>query len=137
MGFVLHVNSGVLSGKFCTLPEGRKVVVGRSFGCDVGIPSDIYLSSSHFCIENRADGCSIADLDSRNGTFVNSQRVEGPAVLHDGDIIFAGATLFTIQQQSAANLNGQEIPLGGSSQFQDSATFEAPTKSVSPTRQAS
>ncbi|MGY1765630.1 FHA domain-containing protein, partial [Geodermatophilus sp. SYSU D00779] len=39
---------------------------------------------------------SLVDLDSRNGTFVNGNRVTGRVVLEHGDVVRLGATEFVV-----------------------------------------
>src|SRR5436853_15941 len=46
--------------------------------------SDPRISSTHFCICRRGGGWELVDAGARNGTFVNSQKVE-TTLLADGD----------------------------------------------------
>jgi len=43
------------------------------------------------------DGARIRDLSSRNGTFVNGDRVDGERSLQDGDLICVAACVFEVQ----------------------------------------
>ena len=52
---------------------------------------DDTVSRRHARIRVENDGAVIEDLDSRNGTFVGGQRIDAPAVLHDGDRIRLGS----------------------------------------------
>ncbi|MGE5744127.1 MAG: trypsin-like peptidase domain-containing protein, partial [Gemmatimonadota bacterium] len=52
---------------------------------------DLDVSSRHAAIITRADGFVLQDLGSKNGTYVNGQRIEGDRVLRDGDVIGFGA----------------------------------------------
>ena len=45
-----------------------------------------------FLIEYNPPMCRIVDLNSRNGTKVNGQKIEKPLDLHDGDVIRGGGT---------------------------------------------
>jgi hypothetical protein len=56
---------------------------------------DRFMSSLHFLLECKADRCRIADMGSKNGTFVNGTRITD-AILHDGDLILAGQTNFRV-----------------------------------------
>lgn len=64
------------------------VVIGRSPDCDLvlGLSG---ASRRHSAIQRDADGWTIRDLDSRNGTFVNRQRIQS-CRLRDGDLINLG-----------------------------------------------
>jgi DNA-binding response OmpR family regulator len=48
---------------------------------------DRWVSRHHAQIELQGQQYTIRDLDSKNGTLVNGQRIAGPAVLSDGDQI--------------------------------------------------
>jgi S1-C subfamily serine protease len=52
---------------------------------------DLDVSSRHAAIITRSDGFVLQDLGSKNGTYVNGQRLEGERVLRDGDVIGFGA----------------------------------------------
>ncbi len=66
------------------------VVIGRNTDCDLVLALS-GASRRHSAIERDADGWTIRDLDSRNGTFVNQQRVDSRR-LADGDRINLGPT---------------------------------------------
>jgi DNA-binding NtrC family response regulator len=48
------------------------------------------VSARHARITRQGKALHIVDLDSRNGTFVNGRRVEGPTRLVDGDVVLVG-----------------------------------------------
>jgi S1-C subfamily serine protease len=52
---------------------------------------DLDVSSRHAAIMAKTEGYVLQDLGSKNGTYVNGQRVEGDRVLKDGDVIGFGA----------------------------------------------
>ncbi|GIW81853.1 MAG: hypothetical protein KatS3mg105_3660 [Gemmatales bacterium] len=61
--------------------------IGRLSDNDV-VVADPYLSRRHCAIIIHADNrCEIADVASKNGTFVNGRRVSGPTPLSSGDEI--------------------------------------------------
>jgi pSer/pThr/pTyr-binding forkhead associated (FHA) protein len=69
------------------------VTVGRGRACDVAIYWDGHVSQLHAELIRRADGWVIADDGlSRNGTFVNGERVSGRRRLRAGDTIRCGLT---------------------------------------------
>jgi Protein of unknown function (DUF3662)/FHA domain len=76
----------------------RRVVIGRSKGCDVQL-SDANVSRRH--AELRQEGATywIVDLDSTNGTEVNGRRSKR-AKLENGDRITVGATDIVFERSS-------------------------------------
>lgn len=70
--------------------EGREFIVGRQKeGVDLCL-SQPGVSRRHFQILTDGDGYLIRDLGSKNGTFVNGERVWKESVLQGGDEIKAG-----------------------------------------------
>jgi len=63
-----------------------EAIIGRHPGCDVWIDS-YDVSRQHARITVRAQGIVIEDLGSKNGTWIGSQRIDGPTELRDGDHI--------------------------------------------------
>jgi len=60
--------------------------IGRGPSCEI-VLSDRVVSREHATILRQEDGYYLFDLDSKNGTFVNGEAVEGSQALHDGDEI--------------------------------------------------
>src|SRR5438552_779062 len=59
--------------------------VGRAPENDVVVP-DAYVSRRHCAILVHAgDGCELHDIASKNGTYLNGRRLEGPTPLNRGD----------------------------------------------------
>ena len=67
------------------------VVIGRALECDV-VMDDPEASRKHVRLEpgGKGDGYQLTDLGSRNGTYVNGERVKGQSPLHFGDKIRLG-----------------------------------------------
>jgi ABC-type multidrug transport system fused ATPase/permease subunit len=79
----------------------REVDVGRE-GVDL-VLDDPAVSRRHLRIEVTADGLSVTDLGSSNGTKVNGVRIGGTTHLHEGDVVGAGGTeLVVLATQVAA-----------------------------------
>ena len=83
------------------LRDAQQAVFGRSQEADVWVDTDAQLSSRHFEIISEGGACAIRDLDSRNGTFVNGQRIT-LEVLCDADVIEAGETRFVVATHAHA-----------------------------------
>jgi signal transduction histidine kinase len=74
--------------------EGTPAIIGRADDCEVRI-LHTSLSRHHARIEPGPDGrVAVADLQSKNGTFVNSVRVDRKE-LEGGDVIQLGDLVFT------------------------------------------
>jgi len=67
--------------------------IGRSPSADVSLPADGEVSKLHAHIEHVGTDCTLVDDGlSRNGSFVNEERVSGRRMLRDGDVIRVGRT---------------------------------------------
>ena len=81
----LTILNGKTPGKTISL-HGERVVVGRMPDCDF-VLQDESISRHHACIFRREQSFYVKDLDSRNGTYLNGERIREPACLSDGDQI--------------------------------------------------
>jgi hypothetical protein len=75
--------------------DDDRVTLGRDAENHVPLPADAKASRVHASIERYGNGWCAHDLGSRNGTFVNGQRVWRERVLRDGDEIRVGTTVLT------------------------------------------
>jgi hypothetical protein len=83
-------------------------VIGRAPDCDVAV-RDILLSRRHCRFEESGEVWLLTDLQSKNGTIVNGERIEAPIVLMDNDIIRLGRSKITFslaQYDLEADLGG-------------------------------
>ena len=72
--------------------------LGRSGEADIAVRGDRGVSKLHARIETEASGYVIADLGSRNGTYVNDHPIGGePAPLLPGDRIRLGRSVFVFE----------------------------------------
>jgi pSer/pThr/pTyr-binding forkhead associated (FHA) protein len=75
------------------LPERGQVTVGRGSWMDISINWDEAASRLHARLESLGDDWTVVDDGtSRNGTFLNGERVEGRKRLEDGDVLTIGET---------------------------------------------
>ena len=70
-----------------TLHPGR-LIIGRTSANDLQIDSR-FISRHHCQIVTTAQGCTIEDLNSTNGIFINSKRIRYYN-LNDGDVVTIG-----------------------------------------------
>jgi DNA-binding winged helix-turn-helix (wHTH) protein len=82
------------------LSEGENTI-GRDLGAVVQIPTS-KVSRVHARIVVRGSSARLEDLDSKNGTFVRGQRIEGAVALRDGDQIGIGPALLVFMASSAS-----------------------------------
>jgi predicted component of type VI protein secretion system len=65
------------------------LVVGRAPDCDLVVP-DILLSRRHCRIESTSSGWGVLDLQSKNGTVINGERLGAAYHLLDNDVVRLG-----------------------------------------------
>jgi diguanylate cyclase (GGDEF)-like protein len=93
-----------LSGELIAVPiplERPEVIIGRTLEADVRV-NDTQVSRQHARINTRSGGVNgvaefvLTDLDSRNGTFLNGNRIS-TITLTNGDKISVGETIFRFE----------------------------------------
>lgn len=89
--------------QMATLPSGAsRMTIGREPGNDVELPWDAEVSRLHAQLERVGrDWVIVDDGLSRNGTFVNGERLVGRHRLHDGDVLLVGGTSMTYRADRA------------------------------------
>lgn len=81
---ILVAQDGPLKGQ--RWPVSRTLVIGRDTSCDVNIP-DRQVSRFHVRISPTAEGVTLEDLGSKNGTIHNGSELTAPILLQDGDLL--------------------------------------------------
>ncbi len=78
---------------FVLEPGSARITIGRSTGNDVALEWDTEVSRVHAELECLGDEWTVADDGlSRNGSFLNGQRMSGRQRLRDGDVLRVGRT---------------------------------------------
>ena len=72
--------------------EAGRLTLGSDPANDLALTADPTLSRLHAVLERYEAGWCVRDLDSRNGTFVNGQRIWSERPLRPGDELRVGAT---------------------------------------------
>jgi hypothetical protein len=73
--------------------EGDRLTIGREAGNDIVVSWDTEVSRVHALLERLGGAWTVVDDHlSRNGTFVNGQRLRGRRRLEDRDVVRFGAT---------------------------------------------
>jgi pSer/pThr/pTyr-binding forkhead associated (FHA) protein len=93
-------------------PGERTVTIGRNAGLAVRLDFDEQVSRVHAELECIGDEWTIADDGlSRNGTFVDGERIHGRRRLHDGALIAIGRTVLLFRGP-AGELGATETATG-------------------------
>ena len=82
-----------------TVPlDGERITIGKAAGPGITLVDDETASRSHALLEHLPNGAwCIRDLGSRNGTFVNGERIWGDRALRPGDEILVGQSRFVFR----------------------------------------
>jgi hypothetical protein len=75
--------------------KNRLTTAGRSSAADIPLVGSL-VSRRHATFSLTESGVDVADHGSRNGVFVNGERISGPQPLHAGDIITIGDDSLTL-----------------------------------------
>ncbi|MCR4890816.1 MAG: FHA domain-containing protein [Lachnospiraceae bacterium] len=99
-----------ISGRFAgqEFPVAGGIVIGRSSqGCNVIFPDNVRgVSRTHCKVEATAQGLTITDLGSSNGTFLNGNKLQPnvPSRLNSGDTFWVG------DKENSFTVSGQAVP---------------------------
>ena len=80
------------------VPVDGEVTVGRGGGCARVIADDQYASTVHARVYRSGRDLVVEDLGSRNGTYVNGERIDGPVRLRRNDRVQFGQTVCDVQR---------------------------------------
>jgi pSer/pThr/pTyr-binding forkhead associated (FHA) protein len=84
----LVVASGKQAGRTIPLKDG-KLIVGRGAECGAFLPNP-EVSRKHCVFAEEKGGLVVEDLHSRNGTYVNGERIGLRTELSEGDVVRIG-----------------------------------------------
>ena len=94
MKLKLKVLQGASANQEITVPVA-KFLVGRGEECHLR-PKSPAISRHHCAILTANGQVAVKDLGSKNGTFVNEQRIEGVQTVNSGDIVAFGPLTFEV-----------------------------------------
>lgn len=92
----LEVIEGPHCGQAFEFRQHTTFVCGRSPGAQLQLSNDPHFSRHHFRLEINPPTCYLLDLESRNGTWINGNRVQ-ESFLRDSDVISGGRTQMRIR----------------------------------------
>ncbi len=106
----LEVLNGVAAGKKLMIGEGQEeYMIGRDAQANLSIDEGV-LSRHHAKLSKKWGGIVISDLESKNGVFVNNEKIS-EKLLRDGDKIMLGTIKLLYRNPKDVNLEviSQEI----------------------------
>lgn len=98
--------------RFSLTEATPRLILGRSPRCDLPVPWDGEVSRAHAVLERVGDDWLVADDGmSRNGTYVNGERLTAGRRLQHGDRVRVGSTVLTYRR--ATPQEGQSTAVAG------------------------
>lgn len=83
--------------------SGMPMTVGRALGNDI-VLTDIAVSRKHMTVEFDGRQYRLVDLGSGNGTLINDRLETGTALLHHGDRLELGNTVFRFEHPATRDM---------------------------------
>ncbi len=109
LAYLLYREPGA-GERILSLPDSA-AVIGRDAACDAPLTWDEQVSRVHVELANlRGHWLVIDDGLSRNGTFVNGERVVGRRRLHDGDLLLVGSTSLRFCEAQPGDRQSTAVP---------------------------
>lgn len=119
--------------------QGEHVItIGRDESNHI-VVDDLTVSRNHASVSRTADGLVVEDLASRNGTFVNGQRVRSATIVDD-DVVSVGHSRFRVAGDLLIRIDdggtitfgatGVSYEVGNGHRLVDDVTFELPERSL-------
>jgi len=106
MKWALMVDRGKRKGMIIPIQKSP-FLIGRSDECQLRAANP-YVSHRHCELLTEDDKFVVRDCNSTNGTFINSQRVDGQVELHEGDRLRVGSLAFLVRQEDLKSIEEQQ-----------------------------
>lgn len=120
----LIAEEGILKGQVLSFEAGEEWVIGRDpEQCEFTL-EDPSTSRRHLLCRTTAEGFQVENLSATNPIHVNQEEIEAPRVLHHGDEIVIGGSVWRFYQEIAAQIENGEIEEDSAALEQDPATAE-------------
>lgn len=98
----LRFLNGRMRGETLEIERLSTYTIGREPTCEICLDEPL-VSKKHAAVSYTDEAFRIEDLGSRNGTYVDSKRIEGKAVLKEGSIISIGMHVLCVEEGLLAN----------------------------------
>jgi pSer/pThr/pTyr-binding forkhead associated (FHA) protein len=109
-GPFLTYSDGNGNRKFVQLTSSTSMSIGRDDGCDISLSWDAAVSRLHAQLDRIGPNWTLVDEGlSRNGTFLNGDRINGRRRLRDGDTIVLGDTSFRYHEPEGTSAQQTRI----------------------------
>src|SRR5271170_5805293 len=104
---VLRFIAGIELDETIPVKQGTVLTLGRSSTADRKV-RDNHLSRIHVAFDFTAAECTVVDMASRNGVFVNGERVQQRRVVKSGDRIQVGEQVLEVSfSDQLAGIEGE------------------------------
>jgi FHA domain len=87
-----HLEIRKPSGRELLTLSGQRVTVGKASTNSVSLEHDSTVSRLHAVLENLGFAWSVRDVGSRNGTYLNGEKISAERVLRSGDELRVGVS---------------------------------------------
>ncbi len=98
-----HLEIWKPSGRELFSLSGQRVTLGKASTNLVSLDHDATVSRLHAVLENHESAWSIRDVGSRNGTFVNGEKLAAERVLRSGDEVRVGKSRLVFWEEKPAD----------------------------------
>jgi pSer/pThr/pTyr-binding forkhead associated (FHA) protein len=112
-----HLEIRKPSGRELITLTGQRVTVGKAPTNTVSIEQDSTVSRLHAVLENLGFAWSVRDVGSRNGTYLNGEKISAERVLRSGDELRVGKSRLifwegdqTIASEETISAGPAEVP---------------------------
>ena len=116
----LTITSGVRSGSNYALDDRCETRIGRGLDCQI-VLTDPLASRVHAVVYRDEDGWFLRDEGSRNGTYLNNQKVDEVRLLDAAEVTIGQVTLTFRESESLPTVDDGESP-----NLTQTITFDAP-----------
>ena len=106
-----HLEVWKPSGRELVPLEGERVTLGKASSNVVALDHDPTVSRLHAIVENHGSAWSIRDVGSRNGTYVNGDKIESERVLRSGDEVRLGKSRLVFHEVRLAGEPAEEATI--------------------------
>lgn len=100
----LVAEEGVLKELVLSFDAGDQWIIGRDPDASQLIVEDLSASRKHAICRRTPDGITIENLSHTNPTLVNEEKIEQPHLLHQGDMVKIGNSVFCYYEETGSKL---------------------------------